>query len=252
MSLGQANGKAEGNGGAGANFTTSSSTTTASGSGFIVAAQIENTVSFSATAITDSKSNTYTQIGSTISQTGQKSAWFVCDNGTGGSSHTWTVNTTGTNYITAYVVEITTTNGAGITLAQNTGKQDASSPFTSGSITTTTADAMLVAFLAGNSGSNPATHAESTGFTIRADQTNGPADWSGALATFLKSATGTYDSSWTETGAVDSVAFIAAFTEDAAAVTLTQARFRWRNDDGSETTATWAAAENTNITSPLG
>ena len=35
-------------------------------------------------------------------------------------------------------------------------------------------------------------------------------------------------------------------------VTLTQSRFRWRNDDGSETTATWAAAENTNITAPLG
>jgi hypothetical protein len=37
-----------------------------------------------------------------------------------------------------------------------------------------------------------------------------------------------------------------------AAATLSQPRFRWRNDDGSETTATWAAAENTNITSPLG
>jgi hypothetical protein len=33
---------------------------------------------------------------------------------------------------------------------------------------------------------------------------------------------------------------------------LSQPRFRWRNDDGTETTATWAAAENTNITSPLG
>ena len=34
--------------------------------------------------------------------------------------------------------------------------------------------------------------------------------------------------------------------------TLTQSRFRWRNDDGSETGATWAAAENTNISAPLG
>jgi len=30
--------------------------------------------------------------------------------------------------------------------------------------------------------------------------------------------------------------------------TIDQSRFRWRNDDGSETSATWAAAENTNIT----
>lgn len=36
------------------------------------------------------------------------------------------------------------------------------------------------------------------------------------------------------------------------AATLTLARFRWRNDDGSETTATWAAAEDVNITAPLG
>lgn len=30
--------------------------------------------------------------------------------------------------------------------------------------------------------------------------------------------------------------------------TLDQKHFRWRNDDGSETTATWAAAEDTNVT----
>lgn len=37
-----------------------------------------------------------------------------------------------------------------------------------------------------------------------------------------------------------------------ATYTLDQTKFRWRNDDGSETTATWAAAQNTNITAPLG
>lgn len=34
--------------------------------------------------------------------------------------------------------------------------------------------------------------------------------------------------------------------------TIDQSRFRWRNDDGSETSATWAAAENTNITEDVG
>lgn len=33
---------------------------------------------------------------------------------------------------------------------------------------------------------------------------------------------------------------------------LDQTRFRWRNDDGSQTAATWAAAENAAITKPLG
>lgn len=33
-----------------------------------------------------------------------------------------------------------------------------------------------------------------------------------------------------------------------ATYTLDQTKFRWRNDDGSETTATWAAAEDANVT----
>ena len=37
-----------------------------------------------------------------------------------------------------------------------------------------------------------------------------------------------------------------------SAATLDQIRFRWRNDDGDEDGATWAAAENANITAPLG
>jgi hypothetical protein len=37
----------------------------------------------------------------------------------------------------------------------------------------------------------------------------------------------------------------------AAPATLTQTHFRWRNDDGSETTATWAAAEDTNVSIAL-
>jgi hypothetical protein len=39
-----------------------------------------------------------------------------------------------------------------------------------------------------------------------------------------------------------------AFKAIATAPILTQSRYRWRNDDGSETGATWAAAENTAIT----
>lgn len=37
----------------------------------------------------------------------------------------------------------------------------------------------------------------------------------------------------------------------AANVTLEQTHARWRNDDGNETTATWKAAEDANLTAPL-
>ena len=46
----------------------------------------------------------------------------------------------------------------------------------------------------------------------------------------------------------DSNVVTGTFTTAAATPTLDQTHFRWRNDDGSETTATWAAAEDANVT----
>lgn len=46
----------------------------------------------------------------------------------------------------------------------------------------------------------------------------------------------------------DSNVVTGTFTTAAATPTLDQKHFRWRNDDGSETTATWVAAEDTNVT----
>lgn len=46
----------------------------------------------------------------------------------------------------------------------------------------------------------------------------------------------------------DSNVVTGTFTTAAATPTLDQSHFRFRNDDGSETTATWAAAEDTNVT----
>jgi hypothetical protein len=48
------------------------------------------------------------------------------------------------------------------------------------------------------------------------------------------------------TGVATRIAHMAI--RQSAAPALTQSRYRWRNDDGSETGATWAAAENTAIT----
>jgi len=48
----------------------------------------------------------------------------------------------------------------------------------------------------------------------------------------------------------DSNVVTGTFTTAAATPTLDQSHFRFRNDDGSETTATWAAAEDANVTIP--
>lgn len=44
----------------------------------------------------------------------------------------------------------------------------------------------------------------------------------------------------------------ATFKEAAVALLLEQEGYRWRNDDGSETTATWKAAQDTSMTAPTG
>jgi len=50
------------------------------------------------------------------------------------------------------------------------------------------------------------------------------------------------------TASASGTANFAVYATYTTATLLTQARFRWRNDDGSESAATWAAAEDTNVT----
>lgn len=55
-------------------------------------------------------------------------------------------------------------------------------------------------------------------------------------------------STWPGTDASYDTSRMNVYLEYTAGSTLDQTHFRWRNDDGSETTATWAAAEDTNVT----
>lgn len=194
--------------------TTTSVNTSATGSTFFLFMQFEGSSTFS--SISDNKGNTYTQIGTELTaNSGAKSRTYYCQNGTGGSGHTFTATTATNVAITLHAIEIT---GGKTTAILNptppAANDDTASPFTSGSITTVQADALLVSCIgASNTGSNPATHAESTGFTIQsgADETDASQYWSGAIATKVLTATGTYSSSFTETGATTAAVWIAAF-----------------------------------------
>jgi hypothetical protein len=57
---------------------------------------------------------------------------------------------------------------------------------------------------------------------------------------------GTYTCTWTPGTSQGAQMYMVALSAGGAP-TLDQTHFRWRNDDGSETTATWAAAEDTPI-----
>lgn len=194
--------------------TTGSITSSATGSTFLLFMQWEGASTFS--SISDSKGNTYTQIGSELTaNSGAKSRGYYCENGNGGSSHTFTCTTAGNVAITLHAIEITGGKTASIlNPTPPAAADDTSSPFTSNNITTLQNDVLLAAWMGcTNSGSNPATHAESTGFTIQAgtDETDASTYWTGCIATKVVSSTSTYACSFTETGASTAAVRIAAF-----------------------------------------
>lgn len=167
-------------------------------------------------SIADSKSCTWTQIGTeqTFHSAYGATRMYYNNGGSRGASHTFTLTTSGA-YANIYMVEITGQATSDV-LDQANRQADTASPFTSPVITTTVANTCLVSGLAGNSGSNPAEHAESTGFTIQVEETNGPIYWVGALGTRIVSSATDYNSSWTEYNSTSTAVWIAAFKEAAS------------------------------------
>lgn len=169
------------------------------------------------TSVTDSKSNSWTQVSTELNASSHKTRCYVCYNATGGASHTFTLTLAASNDLNLFMVEIPgAATSSGVDQAGRTS--DSSSPFTTTGLTTTQANEALVTFISGNSSSNPATHAE-TGLgssTIQQNITNGALYWVGALATKLVSATGTYTPSWTENGSSNAHVWLVTVKEAAA------------------------------------
>lgn len=206
----------KGRSGSAATIATTGVATAASGSTFVIGVAWSGAPTF--TSLVDSKSNTYTQLGALELDPdggGSKSRYYYCQNGTGGAAHTATLTISGANSLEILFLEITGAATASFDLGN--GNQDTATPYTSPSILTTQAAEMLVALWFGNSGSNPATHAESTGFTVQAgaEETNGASFWTGCLATRIVASTASYNASFTETGSSRGVVYIAGFKEAA-------------------------------------
>lgn len=176
---------------------TSAGASQASGSTFYVWAVWDSSGTF--TSVVDSKSNSYTIVGSELTVGTMKARLYKCVNGTGGASHTATF-TVSAGDITLFLVEATGCDTVS-PVDQSDRRTDSASPYTlAAGLTTTQANELLLTFLCGDSGANPATHAE-TGLgssTIAVEETNGSANWTGAVAWSYKTSTGTFNPSWTE------------------------------------------------------
>lgn len=201
----------------GATTLTTGSLTTTSGSLVLVGASWDSTPTF--TSITDSKSNSWSIVGSELNASSHKSRVYVAHNITGGSSHTFTLTVSASAVATLFVCEFTGADTASA-VDQQGRRNDTSSPFTlAAGLTTTQANEALWSMVVGNSSSPTATHAESGlgSSTIQDEITNGSLYWTGAQATSIKSATGTFNPSWTENGATNAHVWLVTIKEAAAA-----------------------------------
>lgn len=205
------------------NVTTTGVATQASGSTIVLAVVTRSSGGGTFVSIADNKGNTYTIIGSQLA-TSSNAAWgrlYRCENAAGGSGHTATVTVSSSQEITLMFLEITGAAAASFDLTAQ--QADNASPFTSGATgTTNQAAELLVGFLAGTSGSNPATHAVSGStpaagsWTVQVTETDGSTLWTGCLATAVVAATGAYTAGFTESGnTTDSAVWIATFKEAA-------------------------------------
>jgi hypothetical protein len=162
---------------------------------------------------------------------------YYKENGSGGASHTFSYTVSGSHTNTIYAGEITGGLTSGI-LDQQNAQTDSASPFTSPSITTTQANEILVSILSAHSTINPATVAESTGFTLQAKWEDGTASWPGCIASKVVSSTGAYNSSFTCASADDAGIHIASFK--ALATGLTYDTDSGASADSCASTLSWS------------
>jgi hypothetical protein len=209
----------------------------------LVAVMVWDTGTFS--SIADSKTNTWTQIGSEITDlTGLSSSsrarlyYSELAAGKVGASHTVTITQSGTSAMTILVVEVGGGTIPGI-FDKQAGTRDTTSPYTSGATAATTqAIELLIGAFFGTSGSNPATHAVDSSstptsgwsITAAAEETNGASFYTGAMSNQRVTSTGTYACAWTETGASGSAPWTATFKEAAAGGTTNRIKYPYGMD----------------------
>lgn len=205
--------------------TTTGITTQATGSTFVVGV-VGGTNAATVNVPTDSKSNTYTRIQSQVNSTvsGARCSWFYIENGVGGTSHTITATTSGSDVSTVFFAEITGGLTSGIKDQDVAGIEDIVSPYTSNTTGTTAQSAeMAIALVATDSVSGTETITWGNSFTQLAAA--GDANFvTGGIGKLLLASTQTVTSSVTLSGAssTGAVSFVVTFKEASADVLMAQ------------------------------
>lgn len=179
----------------GATSTTCASFTSTTGDTIFVT--VSDASGQSGVTITDNKSNTYTQVGTTQVSAlgGSQLRRFACQNANGGAGHTVTATWAANSDAVVCVFDLTGVLAA--SLDKSAQADDSSSPWTVTSATLTQADEIAISAV---SGSWSGTFSESSGFTIDQQEGNNSLYWTSAAGSKVVSATTALTPSWSITG----------------------------------------------------
>lgn len=178
--------------------TTGGSSTGGSGSIGYLVVSFDPGVTIS--TVSDSKSNTYSLIGSVLTG-GAKLARYKCENWTGGASHTATVTFSGSAFPTLHLCEITgaATSSPEDTAAAATSVSSMASPWTITSGTLAQAASVCMAGIGLNSAGSDGAYATSN-FSLLSQEPSVSSFWTSAVAKLVVAATSAVTPSWTCAG----------------------------------------------------
>ena len=190
-----------GSGASSSSTVTTSSGTTTGGANTVFAVAIAWDASVTISSVSDSKSNSYTAQGSIQADgNGGNLRWYTCAAGTGGTSHTVTVNFSGTAYPSISFYEFT---GVDTTLQQASQGQDSGGqPFTITTGAMPSGNWILLAACSNNTGSTGAYTANSSTPTMTLLHSEGDVSnyWTHGVGRMTSSGTGTVTPSFNRSG----------------------------------------------------
>lgn len=239
----------EGHTGSGTSVATSAFATSPVTGDTIVVFEFTGAISNTHQAPTDTAGNTYTQIGTTLNGSQGLSLW-KCENCTGGSSFVVTGHLSGVDQLTVIAWCLsgaqtpTSYNGDSV---GTTGSS--ANPASGTSSPAPAANSFFIAGAVGGGADNAMTAGSGWEFVTGSTQPDNTA----FQAAYTEELTSPNTSSTAQNGLFVAVANpwaarVVSFAPATVTLTLEQEGYRWRNDDGSETTATWKAAQDTNVT----
>lgn len=234
---------------AGATSLAGNSVTSTNGATWLVWAAANSTWA-GANRITDNKGNTFTRVGTDGGPDGNSVSDTIwkCENGVGGAGHVFTATPDASAVIVLAVLEFPANSVVDKT---STPFDDNVTPFISNATATLSqAIEASIAFEFDNRLAATAI-AWDGGYASLFDQTN-TSGITGSISSLITAATTAQSSSFTNAATTRAFSRVVTLSNPGDSGTTDQEGAQFGNDDANEASHTFAAAQDTNITSPLG